>query len=40
MKNQVRADVKEKRKDILMTKQLEISLAANERKIGKVLEVW
>jgi len=39
MKNQVRADVKEKRKDILMTKQLEISLAANERKIGKVLEV-
>jgi ribosomal protein S12 methylthiotransferase len=39
MKNQVREDVKDKRKDLLMTKQLEISLAANESKIGKVLEV-
>lgn len=39
MKNQVRVDIKRKRKDILMTKQLEISLASNERKIGKVLTV-
>lgn len=39
MKNQVREDVKKRRKDILMTKQLEISLISNEQKIGKVLEV-
>lgn len=39
MKNQVREDIKKRRKDILMTKQLEISLASNEQKIGKVLEV-
>lgn len=39
MKNQVRSDVKQKRRDILMSKQLEISLASNQRKIGKVLEV-
>lgn len=39
MKNQVREDVKNKRKEILMTKQLEISLESNEKKIGKVLEV-
>lgn len=39
MKNQVREDTKNRRKDILMTKQLEISLASNEQKIGRVLEV-
>lgn len=39
MKNQVREDVKNKRKEILMTKQLEISLASNEKIIGKVLDV-
>ena len=39
MKNQVRQDVKNRRKEILMTKQLEISLASNEKEIGKVLEV-
>jgi ribosomal protein S12 methylthiotransferase len=39
MKNQVREDHKNKRKDILMTKQMEISLASNEQEIGKVLEV-
>jgi ribosomal protein S12 methylthiotransferase len=39
MKDQVREDLKNKRKDILMTKQMEISLASNEQKIGKVLEV-
>lgn len=39
MKNQVREDVKNRRKDILMTKQLEIALASNEDKIGKTLEV-
>lgn len=39
MKNQVREDTKNRRKDVLMTKQLEISLASNEQKIGTVLEV-
>ena len=39
MKNQIREDTKQRRKDILMQKQLEISLASNEQKIGKVLEV-
>jgi ribosomal protein S12 methylthiotransferase len=39
MKNQVREDVKQRRKDILMTKQLEIALASNQKKIGTVLEV-
>jgi ribosomal protein S12 methylthiotransferase len=39
MKNQVREDTKNRRKDILMTRQLEISLASNRKKIGKVLEV-
>lgn len=39
MKNQVREDTKNRRKDILMTKQLEISLTSNEQKIGRVLEV-
>lgn len=39
MKNQVREDIKNKRKEILMTKQLEISLASNEKQIGNVLEV-
>lgn len=39
MKNQVREDTKNRRKDILMTRQLEISLASNTQKIGKVLEV-
>jgi ribosomal protein S12 methylthiotransferase len=39
MKNQVREDIKNKRKEILMTKQLDISLASNQEKIGKVLEV-
>lgn len=39
MKKQVGESVKNRRKDILMTKQLEISLASNEEKIGKTLEV-
>ncbi|HWQ79459.1 MAG TPA: 30S ribosomal protein S12 methylthiotransferase RimO [Anaerovoracaceae bacterium] len=39
MKNQVREDTKNRRKDILMTRQLEISLASNRQKIGKRLEV-
>ncbi len=39
MKNQVREDTKQRRKEILMRKQLEISLASNEEKIGRVLEV-
>lgn len=39
MSGQVREDTKKRRKDILMTKQLEISLASNEEKVGKVLEV-
>lgn len=39
MKNQVREDTKNRRKDVLMTKQLEISLASNEQKIGTVLAV-
>lgn len=39
MKNQVREDVKKRRKDVLMTKQLAISLASNQGKIGRTLEV-
>ena len=39
MKNQVREDTKQRRKEILMTKQLEIALASNEQKIGKTMEV-
>ncbi len=39
MKNQVREDTKKRRKDILITKHLEISLASNEQEIGKILEV-
>ena len=39
MKNQVREETKQRRKDILMTKQLEISLASNASKIGKVFDV-
>lgn len=39
MKNQVREDTKQRRKEILMTKQMEISLASNEEQIGKTLEV-
>ncbi|MEG1584705.1 MAG: 30S ribosomal protein S12 methylthiotransferase RimO, partial [Anaerovorax sp.] len=39
MKGQVPSDTKEKRKDALMTMQLDISLASNEKKIGKTLEV-
>lgn len=40
MKGQVRSDVKEKRKDALMTMQLDISLASNQEKIGKILEIF
>lgn len=39
MKEQVREDTKQKRKEALMTMQLDISLASNEEKIGKVLQV-
>lgn len=39
MKGQVREDTKAKRKDSLMRAQLEISLASNQEKIGKLLEV-
>lgn len=39
MKNQVRSDVKERRKDAIMRMQLEISLAKNQNKIGSVQEV-
>ena len=39
MKNQVGEDTKGRRKEILMTKQLEISLASNTDKIGRTLEV-
>ncbi|MEL7658063.1 MAG: 30S ribosomal protein S12 methylthiotransferase RimO, partial [Bacillota bacterium] len=39
MKNQVREDTKKRRKELLMTKQLEISLASNQEKVGKILEV-
>ncbi len=39
MKKQVREDIKNRRKDILMTKQLEIALSSNEQKIGTFLEV-
>ncbi|MBN7772559.1 30S ribosomal protein S12 methylthiotransferase RimO [Clostridium aminobutyricum] len=39
MKGQVRADVKEKRKDSIMRLQLEISLVKNQEKIGKTVEV-
>ncbi|MCL1808487.1 MAG: 30S ribosomal protein S12 methylthiotransferase RimO [Clostridiales bacterium] len=38
MKPQVRADVKESRKNAIMLKQLEISLEQNTEKIGKVFE--
>lgn len=39
MKGQVREDVKLKRKETLMTIQLDISLESNQEKIGQVLEV-
>lgn len=39
MKNQVRSDVKERRKDALMRLQLEISLELNTQKIGETFEV-
>lgn len=39
MKNQVREDTKKRRKEILMTKQLEIALESNEQKIGTLLDV-
>ncbi|MDD2190155.1 MAG: 30S ribosomal protein S12 methylthiotransferase RimO [Eubacteriales bacterium] len=39
MKNQVREDIKERRKEIIMEKQLEISLNANIKKIGQLLDV-
>ncbi len=39
MKNQVRSDVKERRRDKIMRMQLEISLAKNQEKVGRVLEV-
>lgn len=39
MKGQVRADTKQKRKESLMTTQLDISLASNQSKVGKIVEV-
>ena len=39
MKQQVRSDVKERRKNQIMSRQVEISLEKNQEKIGKVLEV-
>lgn len=39
MKNQIRETTKQRRKEILMTKQMEIALSSNEQKIGRVLEV-
>lgn len=39
MKEQIRSDIKEKRKDALMRLQLEISLQLNTEKIGRVYEV-
>lgn len=39
MKNQVKEDIKERRKEIIMEKQLEISLNANMKKIGQLLDV-
>lgn len=39
MKGQVRETTKEKRREILLSTQMEISLASNREKIGKVLEV-
>ncbi len=39
MKQQVRSDVKERRKNQIMSRQVEISLEKNREKIGKVLEV-
>lgn len=39
MKNQVREDVKNRRKEILMTTQLENALSSNQDKIGRILEV-
>lgn len=38
-KDQVRKDVKEKRKDSLMRLQQEISLSLNQKKIGEILDV-
>ena len=39
MKGQVRAETKQKRQEIIMTTQLEIALASNEKKRGQTLEV-
>ncbi len=39
MKEQVRSDVKEKRKDSIMRLQMEISLGSNQKKIGQILQV-
>ncbi len=39
MKPQVRSDVKERRKNLLMQMQMEISLKLNQAKIGQILEV-
>ncbi len=39
MKGQVRETTKEKRRDALLTAQMEISLTSNKEKIGKILEV-
>ena len=39
MKNQIRETTKQRRKEILMTKQMEIALSSNEQKIGRALEV-
>jgi len=40
MKGQIRSDIKEKRKEAIMRRQLDISLAANQGKIGKIFEVF
>ncbi|MEG1584822.1 MAG: radical SAM protein, partial [Anaerovorax sp.] len=39
MKGQVRKDVKERRRDNILRHQIEISLASNEKKLGRELEV-
>ena len=39
MKGQVRSDVKEKRKDAILRRQIEISLESNQSKIGRTLKV-
>ncbi|MDD4565780.1 MAG: 30S ribosomal protein S12 methylthiotransferase RimO [Eubacteriales bacterium] len=39
MKNQVQEDTKKRREEIIMEKQLKISLRSNEKKVGSILDV-